>query len=171
VIVSLAVTAGPPRGPLNLLVRRRRDLVRPTPRPDAFTLCCAGLLVAPAVVSLVAAVALVLTRPQALAGPAGIGAALGLFGSGPLLVVEYGAVVRRSWRSAAILAYLLLYLALLGSFAWIGGLLDWLRLKSPGPEAMSPGMFALYSTFLACAIVSGVGHLRWSRLLRAAAEA
>ncbi len=145
--------------------------MRSGPRLDDFTLCCAGLVVAPAVVSVIAAVALIVAMPQALVGPAGIGAVLGLFGSAPLLVIEYGAVVRRRWRAASLLAYLLLYLALMGSFGWVGGLLDVLHLKSPGHDSMSAGEFALYSVFLACVMVAGIGHLRWSRLLRSAAGA
>lgn len=145
--------------------------MRPGPPLDVFTLCCAGLLVAPAAVSVVTAMALIFIRPQALAGPSGVGAALALFGSTPLLVVEYHAVVRRSGRAASLVAYLLLYLALLGSFAWVGGLLERLHLKSPGKNSMSAGEFALYSVFLTSVIVSGMGHLRWFRHVRSAQEA
>lgn len=144
--------------------------MRSGPRPDAFTLCCAGLLVAPAAVSVLAAVGLTLTMPQALAGPAGVGAALGLFGSAPLPVLGYRAVVRRRRRAASLLACLLLYLALMGSFACVGGLLDVFHLKSPCHGSMSAGEFALYTVFLTCVIVAGIGHLRWSRVLRSAAE-
>jgi hypothetical protein len=141
--------------------------VPPGPRPDVFTWTCAGLLAAPAVVAIVAGAALVLTADEALGGPAGLGAALGLFGGLPLLAAEYYAVARRSRRAASLIAYPALYFAVMGSVAWLAGLLDVLRLKSPGPDSMSPGEFAIYTGFLAYLVTVGIGHLRWLRLLRA----
>jgi hypothetical protein len=142
--------------------------VPPAPQPDIFTWTCAGLVAAPAVVALVAGAALILTADKALGGPAGLGAVCGLFGSLPLLVAEYYAVVRRSRRATSLIAYLTVWFAIMGSIAWLAGLLDVLRLKSPGPDSMSPGMFAIYSAFLACLVMVGLGHLRWLRLLKAA---
>ena len=119
----------------------------------------------PTNVSVVAGAALVFTADEALGGPAGLGAAFGLLGSLPLPVVEYSAVVRRSRRATSLIAYLALYLLVIGSVAWLAGLLDVLRLKSSAPDSMSPGMFAIYSAFLACLVMVGLGHLRWLRLL------
>ncbi len=142
----------------------------PAPRPDIVTWSCAGLLAAPAVVSVVAGMGLLLTADGALGGPAGLGAALGLIGSLPLLVVEYFAIVRRSRRATALIASPALYGAAMGSIAWVAGLLDVLRLKSPGPDPMSAGEFVLYSALLACVVAVGLGHLRWHRLLISASS-
>lgn len=99
--------------------------------------------------------------------PAGLCAFLGLFGSSPLLVLEYYAVVGRSRRATSLIAYLALYFAMMGSIAWLASLQEMLRLKSAKPGSMSPGEFATYSVFLACLVALGIGHIRWLRILRA----
>jgi hypothetical protein len=133
-----------------------------------FTWTCAGLLTAPAVVLAVAGVSFVLTADEALRGPARICAAVGLFGSLSLVIVEYYVVVRRSRRATSLIAYLALNFAMLGSVAWFAGLLDVLQLRSPAPNSISPLGFGIYSVFLAGLATVGLGHLRWLRLLKAA---
>lgn len=140
----------------------------PTPRPDLLTRASAGLLSAPAAVLVVAGAALFLSGDEALAGPAGLGAALGLLVFLPLLVAEYFAIFRGSRRAAATIAASCLAFAALGTIGWAAGLLDVLGLKSPGPDSMSPGEFAAFSAFLAGLLAAGLGHLRWHRLLASA---
>lgn len=108
---------------------------------------------------------LVATWPPFIAGPVGVGALFGTGLSAPLLFAEYRSVFRRSRRATLLVAYLLGYLALLGSIGWVIGLLDILHWKHPHHDAMDPATFAIYSTVWAGAIVAGLGHLRWYRRL------
>lgn len=125
------------------------------------------MLAAPAAITTVAGAGLILTAGDALGGPAGLGAVMGLFGSLPMLIAEYFAVIRRSRRASSLIAYLGLYFAIMGAVPWLAGFLDVLRLKSPGPDSMSPGEFAIFSSILAGLVTVGMGHLRWLRLLKA----
>ncbi len=59
----------------------------------------------------------------------------------------------------------MLYFALLGSIGWLTGLADLLNLTRKNPDSMSPGEFIVYTALILGALTTGLGHLRWYRLL------
>lgn len=136
------------------------------PRPDGVTLACAGLVAVPALFCGVAGAGFLLGADERVGGPAGLGAVCGLVGSLPLLVGEYCSVVRGSRWATSLIAGLALYGAVMGSIAWIAGLVGLIRGESAGPDAMSTGEFVAYTAVLAWLVAVGLGHLRWLRLLR-----
>lgn len=141
------------------------------PRPDLVTWVCVGLLAIPTfAVLILSVVAIILTATGALGGPSVLLAIFAPLVCPPLLVAEYYAIARGSHNATSTIACLGLYVAVLGSIGWVGGLLDVLSLKATGRNPMSLGDLIANSIFLADPVVVGFGHLRWLRILKASSS-
>jgi hypothetical protein len=112
--------------------------------------------------------------PQAtstLSGPSWLGAVILPVPAALVVMAEYRAIRHRNARAAARVTGLCFWFPAVGSVGWFEGLLSLTGVLSRSRGWGSWAEFGLYSAFLAYMGISGLGHLRWWRVLRASKPA